>query len=454
MILPYFAIMFNHQIGIIGLGYVGLPLALAFAKKYRVIGYDTNVQRIVELNKGIDTTHEVDSDTINAAIGATNANQAPQENQSLQAIKSLQVSHRLNLAFTSDLSQLKHCTIFIVTVPTPVDKNYQPDLSYLLAASQQIGSILKKGDTVIYESTVYPGCTEEECVPELEKSSGLVFNQDFFVGYSPERINPGDKTRPITSILKITSGSTLQVAEQINAIYASVITAGTYLAPSIKVAEAAKAIENAQRDLNISFMNELAVIFDRLNIDTQEVLKAAATKWNFLPFKPGLVGGHCIGVDPHYLAYKSIQVGYTPQVILSGRKINEQMGVFVGEKIIALLAKKYAGNIQLKKVLILGFAFKENCADTRNTKVIDIYQTLREAGLAVTIYDPLVDKAKVQAEYQIQLIGEPKAPYDAIILAVAHEAFQAINFAQYKAAGTLIYDAKGVLEDGLYDGRL
>jgi UDP-N-acetyl-D-glucosamine/UDP-N-acetyl-D-galactosamine dehydrogenase len=458
--------MFNQQIGIIGLGYVGLPLALAFSKKYRVIGYDINEQRIVDLNKGIDSTHEVDADTINAAIGAPNTNQSHQESTSLQAIQAPQetqsqqennsplANQSPNLEFTNDLSQLKHCTIFIVTVPTPVDKYFQPDLSYLLNASQQIGSILKKGDTVIYESTVYPGCTEEECVPELEKSSGLVFNQDFFVGYSPERINPGDKTRPITSILKITSGSTLQVAEQINAIYASVITAGTYLAPSIKVAEAAKAIENAQRDLNISFMNELAVIFDRLNIDTQEVLKAAATKWNFLPFKPGLVGGHCIGVDPHYLAYKSIQVGYTPQVILSGRQVNERMGLFVAEKVIALLAQKFTGNLFGKKVLILGFAFKENCADTRNTKVIDIYRTLHEAGLEVEVFDPMVDKAKVQAEYYIQLIDQPADQYDAIILAVAHEAFQAINFAQYKAAGTLIYDAKGVLEDGLYDGRL
>ncbi|TAH09726.1 MAG: nucleotide sugar dehydrogenase [Sphingobacteriia bacterium] len=419
--------MFNQQIGIIGLGYVGLPLALAFAEKYRVIGYDINWQRIADLNKGIDSTHEVEASAIN---------QSP------------------NLAFTYELSQLKHCTIFIETVPTPVDKNFQPDLSFLLKASQQIGSILKKGDTVIYESTVYPGCTEEECVPELEKSSGLVFNQDFFVGYSPERINPGDKTRPITSILKITSGSNVIVAEQINALYASVITAGTYLAPSIKVAEAAKAIENAQRDVNISFMNELAVIFDRLNIDTQEVLNAAATKWNFLPFKPGLVGGHCIGVDPHYLAYKAIQVGYTPQVILSGRQVNERMGLFVAEKIIALLAKKYAGNIQYKKVLILGFAFKENCADTRNTKVIDIYKTLLEAGLEVSVYDSLVDKAKVQAEYQIQLIDQPAAHYDAIILALAHEVFQQIKFADYKSAGALIYDAKGVLEDGLYDGRL
>jgi UDP-N-acetyl-D-galactosamine dehydrogenase len=446
--------MFNQQIGIIGLGYVGLPLALAFAKKYRVIGFDINAERIADLKEGIDSTHEVDLETINAAIGVPNANQAPKETQSQQEYNSLQAIQSPNLSFTDELSQLKHCTIFIVTVPTPVDNNFQPDLSFLLKASQQIGSILKKGDTVIYESTVYPGCTEEECVPELENSSGLVFNQDFFVGYSPERINPGDKTRPITSILKITSGSNAIVAEQINALYASVITAGTYLAPTIKVAEAAKAIENAQRDVNISFMNELAVIFDRLNIDTQEVLKAASTKWNFLPFKPGLVGGHCIGVDPHYLAYKSIQVGYTPQVILSGRQVNERMGVFVAEKLIALLAKKYAGNIQLKKVLILGFAFKENCADTRNTKVIDIYQTLQEVGLEVSVYDPLVDKAKVQTEYQLQLIDQPATQYDAIILAVSHDAFKAINFAHYKQNGTFIYDAKGVLEQGLYDGRL
>ena len=434
--------MFNQQIGIIGLGYVGLPLALAFAKKYRVIGYDINAQRIADLKRGIDTTNEVDTETINAVIREEKANQSHQENKSP------------HLIFTNELSQLKQCNIFIVTVPTPVDKKFQPDLSCLLNASQQIGSILKKGDTVIYESTVYPRCTEEECVPELEKSSQLILNQDFFVGYSPERINPGDKARPITSILKITSGSNPLAAQQINALYASVITAGTYLAPSIKVAEAAKAIENAQRDVNISFMNELAVIFDRLNIDTQEVLKAAATKWNFLPFKPGLVGGHCIGVDPHNLAYKSIQVGYTPQVILSGREVNERMGLFVAEKLITLLAKKFTGNISGKKVLILGFAFKENCSDTRNTKVIDIYRTLQEAGLEVDVYDPLIDKAKVHTEYQIQLIDQPATQYDAIILAVAHESFQQIKFADYKGSGTLIYDAKGVLEDGIYDGRL
>lgn len=439
--------MFNQQIGIIGLGYVGLPLALAFADKYRVIGYDINVQRIADLKNGIDSTHEVDEATINTAIGTALSNQSQQENNSLH-------SKSPNLAFTSDFSMLKQCTIYIVTVPTPVDINFQPDLSYLRKASLQIGSILKQGDIVIYESTVYPGCTEEECVPELEKSSRLIFNQDFFVGYSPERINPGDKARPITSIIKITSGSNAIAAKQINALYTSVITAGTYLAPSIKVAEAAKAIENAQRDVNISFMNELAFIFDRLNIDTQEVLSAAATKWNFLPFKPGLVGGHCIGVDPHYLAYKSIQAGYTPQVILSGRKVNERMGLFVAEKLIALLAKKFSGNISQKKVLILGFAFKENCSDTRNTKVIDIYDVLSNSGLEVDVYDPMVDKTKVLAEFHIELIEQPATQYDAIILAVAHDSFQTIDFAKYKQGSALIYDAKGVLSEGLYDGRL
>jgi len=322
---------------------------------------------------------------------------------------------------------------------------------------------------------VYPGCTEEVCVPVLMANSGKQFNRDFFVGYSPERINPGDQQRPIQSIVKITSGSTPAAAKAVDDLYASIITAGTYLAPSIKVAEAAKAIENAQRDVNISFMNELALIFDRLAIDTQEVLKAAGTKWNFLPFKPGLVGGHCIGVDPHYLAYKAKQVGYTPEVILSGRRVNQYMGQFVGEKLIALLAKKYQGNISGKTVLILGFAFKENCADTRNTKVIDIYTTLQEAGLQVDIYDPLVDAATVEKEYGLSLIKsisdqhltsnphvitnqhlhtEPAQTYNAIVLAVSHEAFTALDYEAYKAMGTLIYDAKSVLPKALVDGRL
>lgn len=418
----------TYKIGIIGLGYVGLPLSLAFAAKYKVIGYDINTARVAALEKGIDTTHEVEPAQINAVSN--------------------------NIVFTDHIQTLKDCNILIITVPTPVDAAYQPDLSFLVEASTQVASILKKGDVVIYESTVYPGCTEEECMPVLAQKSGLVYNQEFFIGYSPERINPGDRSRPITSILKITSGCNEGVANTINALYASVITAGTYLAPSIKVAEAAKAIENAQRDVNISFMNELALIFDRLGIDTMEVLKAAATKWNFLPFKPGLVGGHCIGVDPHYLAYKAMQVGYNPQVILSGRKVNEQMGVFVGEKVIALLAKKYAGNIAEKKVLILGFSFKENCSDIRNTKVIDIYTTLAGAGLQVRIFDPLVNADLVHAAHGINLAEQIEDTYHAIILAVAHECFHTIDFKAFKDLGAIIYDTKSMIDAGLVDARL
>lgn len=431
--------MEQYTIGVVGLGYVGLPLALAFATKYTVKGYDINAERISQLRQGIDITHELAPEQIRAATATT------EETPSAKT---------RGLQFTTELKALKDCTIYIITVPTPLGKENQPDLTYLVRASSSIGSILKKGDLVIYESTVYPGCTEEVCVPVLEVFSKLACNKDFFVGYSPERINPGDKARPITSIQKITSGSTVRSAQKVDQLYASIITAGTYKAPSIKVAEAAKAIENAQRDVNISFMNELALIFDRLNIDTQEVLKAASTKWNFLPFKPGLVGGHCIGVDPHYLAYKAMQTGYTPQVILSGRKVNEQMGVFVGEKVITLLAKKFLGHIGGKTVLILGFAFKENCADTRNTKVIDIYTTLRAAGLEVSVYDPLVNAATVQKEYGLSLVAAPAQNYDAIVLAVGHDAFQQIDFTGYKENGTVIYDAKGVLPVELVAGRL
>lgn len=434
--------MEQHTIGVIGLGYVGLPLALAFATKYAVKGYDTNAERISQLRQGIDITHELAPEQIRAAIAATAATEEPSG------------AKTRGMQFSTELQALKDCTIYIITVPTPLDKENQPDLSYLVKASSSIGSILKKGDIVIYESTVYPGCTEEVCVPVLEVFSKLAYNKDFYVGYSPERINPGDKTRPITSIQKITSGSTTRCAQKVDQLYASIITAGTYQAPTIKVAEAAKAIENAQRDVNISFMNELALIFDRLKIDTQEVLKAASTKWNFLPFKPGLVGGHCIGVDPHYLAYKAMQTGYTPQVILSGRKVNEQMGVFVGEKVITLLAKKFLGQISGKTVLILGFAFKENCADTRNTKVIDIYTTLKAAGLAVAVYDPLVNAATVEKEYGLSLITAPAQDYDSLVLAVGHEAFQQINFTGYKERGAIIYDAKSVLPVELVAGRL
>jgi UDP-N-acetyl-D-galactosamine dehydrogenase len=394
----------DYKIGVIGLGYVGLPLSIAFAEKYQVVGYDINTERVSALKNGIDKTKEVET---------------------------AQFDTRIPIQFTTDLYDLSNCNVYVVTVPTPIDKDKQPDLSFLVNASNAIGSILKKGDIVIYESTVYPGCTEEECVPVLESSSGLKFNQDFFVGYSPERINPGDKTRPIQSIVKVTSGSTPKIAWEVDEIYKSIITAGTYLAPSIKVAEASKAIENAQRDVNISFMNELALIFDKLNIDINEVLYAAKTKWNFLPFKPGLVGGHCIGVDPHYLAYKAMQVGYTPKVILSGREVNDQMGIWMAEKIITHLATQFNGDIKGKKVLILGFAFKENCADTRNTKVIDVYKTLVEAGLKVYVFDPLVDAKNVFDEFGIDLISNVDTNFDFICKVVNHKYFSKIPTDKY-----------------------
>jgi UDP-N-acetyl-D-galactosamine dehydrogenase len=386
----------DYKIGVIGLGYVGLPLSIAFAEKYQVVGYDINAERVSELKNGIDKTREIET---------------------------AQFETNIPIQFTTHLKVLSVCNVFIITVPTPIDKEKQPDLSFLINASKGIGSILKKGDIVIYESTVYPGCTEEECVPVLESSSGLKFNHDFFVGYSPERINPGDKTRPIQSIVKVTSGSTPEIAIFIDELYKSIIIAGTYLAPSIKVAEASKAIENAQRDVNISFMNELALIFDRLDIDIDEVLEAAKTKWNFLPFKPGLVGGHCIGVDPHYLAYKAMQVGYTPKVILSGREVNDQMGVWMAEKIITHLAKQFNGDIKGKRVLILGFAFKGNCADTRNTKVIDIYNTLIQAGLEVSVYDPWVDTEFVEKEFGIEISQSKKGNFDYTFKAVNHTIF-------------------------------
>lgn len=384
------------KISIIGLGYVGLPLAIAFADKYKVSGCDINAQRVNELKKGFDRTKEIEPSKFNT---------------------------NYPLVFTNSLVDIRDSNVYIITVPTPIDKDKKPDLSFLISVSSMIGSVLKKGVVVIYESTVYPGCTEEECVPILENVSRLIFNKDFFVGYSPERINPGDKARPIQSIVKVTSGSTPETAKFIDDLYKDVIAAGTYLAPSIKVAEASKAIENAQRDINISFMNELALIFDKLNIDIDDVLEAAKTKWNFLPFKPGLVGGHCIGVDPHYLAYKAMQVGYTPKVILSGREVNERMGIWRAEKIIAELAQKFKGDIKGKKVLILGFAFKENSTDTRNTKVIDVYTTLHQAGLDVAIYDPLVDATLVEKEFGIELADSKEGSFDYIFKAVNHSIF-------------------------------
>jgi UDP-N-acetyl-D-glucosamine/UDP-N-acetyl-D-galactosamine dehydrogenase len=424
-------------IAVIGLGYVGLPLAAAFSAKYRVIGYDINEERINKLNTGIDATHEVSAAVLKGAINATSSNEG------------LTLTHHPN-----DLSE---ATIFIVTVPTPLTPNNLPDLSFLTAASELVGKHIQPGGIVVYESTVYPGCTEEVCVPVVEAHSGLVFNQDFFVGYSPERINPGDALRPLQSIVKVVSGSTPEVTEQLASLYGSIITAGVFAASSIKVAEAAKAIENAQRDVNISFMNELALLFDALQIDTQEVLAAARTKWNFLPYSPGLVGGHCISVDPHYLAFKAKAVGYEPHVILSGRAVNEKMGVFVAQKIITALATKFNGNIASKTALIAGFSFKENCPDTRNTKVIDIYTTLAAAGLQVSVYDPVVDAVVVQKAFDVKLTDHNNLAtnYDAIILAVPHNQILAtINFESYKNAGSFIYDVKGVLPKAIVDGRL
>ena len=420
-------------IAVIGLGYVGLPLTTALSAHYPVTGYDNNPTRIAQLLEGIDITAEVTREQLIAA------------------------QHNNQLLFSNDASSIATATVFIVTVPTPLTQNNLPDLSYLIAASELIASCLKPGGLVVYESTVYPGCTNEVCVPVLEKHSGLVFNKDFFVGYSPERINPGDATRSLTSIVKVVAGSTPEATQMVASIYRSIIEAGVYEVSSIKVAEAAKAIENAQRDVNISFMNELALLFDKLDIDTQEVLAAAGTKWNFLPFKPGLVGGHCISVDPHYLAFKANQVGYQPHVILSGRAVNEKMGVFVAEKIIAALAKKHKGNIAQKTVLIAGFAFKENCPDTRNTKVIDIYTTLTAAGLLVSVYDPVIDADLVKKSFNVQLIDDKAlvSNYDAIILAVPHQQILLnLNFESYKNAGAFIYDVKGVLTKALIDGRL
>jgi UDP-N-acetyl-D-galactosamine dehydrogenase len=424
----------KKNIAIIGLGYVGLPLAIAFAKYYNVTGFDTNDNRVKSLNALVDLTHEANLEDLAEVLGA-----AHQEK---------------GLVLTSHLADVDHSDIYIVTVPTPIDHLKRPDLQSLLKASEMIGSILKKGDLVIYESTVYPGCTEEDCVPVLERTSGLRYNQDFFCGYSPERINPGDKVNTLTKIKKVTSGSTPEIALVVNELYSTIITAGTHLAPSIKVAEASKAIENAQRDVNISFVNELALIFDRMEIDTSDVLAAAATKWNFLNYKPGLVGGHCIGVDPYYLAHKSEALGYKPEVILSGRRVNDNMGMFVANKIIKMLVARNK-QIQAAKVLILGFTFKENCPDTRNTKVIDIYKELQSFSIQADIYDPWANDQEVQREYGICLIGAGDfTGYDAVILAVAHRDFSAIDFKLLKDGGTIIFDTKSFIDRAFVDARL
>lgn len=422
----------KKQIAIIGLGYVGLPLAIEFAKQYEVIGFDKNEDRVKELNELRDQTNEANL-------------------EDLQTVISTSVP---GLKLSAHLADLATCSIYIVTVPTPIDHLKRPDLQPLLAASKMLGMVLKAGDIVIYESTVYPGCTEEDCVPVLEKISGLKYNIDFFCGYSPERINPGDKINTLTKIKKVTSGSNPAVAVEIDALYASIITAGTHLAPSIKVAEASKAIENAQRDVNISFVNELALIFDRMEIDTTDVLAAAATKWNFLNYKPGLVGGHCIGVDPYYLAHKSEALGYKPEVILSGRRVNDNMGMFVANKVIKMLVAK-GKVINGARALILGFAFKENCPDTRNTRVIDIYKELKSFSMDVDVYDPWANAADVKAEYDIELIDKDTfKSYEVVILAVAHQQFLDMDYVGFKEKGAVIFDTKSFIERGLVDARL
>ena len=390
------------------------------------MGFDINQTRIDELKSGYDRTQEM----------------------SREELKSLQ-----HLTFSTDQEQLSTCNIFIVTVPTPIDKYKKPDLTPLLSASRTLGRFLKKNDVVVYESTVYPGCTEEDCVPVLEKESGLRFNQDFFCGYSPERINPGDKINTLTKIKKVTSGSTPEIADFVDDLYGSIIEAGTYKATSLKVAEASKAIENAQRDVNISFVNELALIFDKMGIDTSEVLEAAGTKWNFLKFKPGLVGGHCIGVDPYYLLHKSESLGYYPQVILSGRRVNDNMGIFVANKLIKLLIKK-GHKIEGSKVLILGITFKENCPDIRNSRVIDVHQELKEFGVEVDVYDPWASKQEVKDEYDITLLDNLRDKYDGILLAVSHDEFKYLNLENFKNTNAVIFDIKGIYDKNIVDARL
>lgn len=427
------------RIAVIGLGYVGLPLARLLATKYPVAGFDINEKRVAHIQTGEDKNLEVDPALLRRVL--------LRENPLHKGVNGLYCS--------SAVEDIRPANVYIVTVPTPIDSFNKPDLSSLKKASAMIGGLLKKGDIVVYESTVYPGCTEEVCVPELEQSSGLRYNVDFFCGYSPERINPGDKVNTIEKIKKITSGSTKIVAEKIDQLYASVITAGTYKASSIKVAEAAKGIENAQRDLNISFMNELALIFDRLDVDTNEVIEAASTKWNFIKFRPGLVGGHCISVDPYYLVHKAEAVGYYPEVILSGRKVNDQMPLFVANKLVKLMIAKGMA-VNKSRVLILGFSFKENCPDFRNTKIIDVYRELQEFGVKVDVYDPWVSSRDVYTAYGIELLPALSnlEEYNGIILAVAHNDFMHIDWAAVRKSGTVVFDVKSVLNRELVDGRL
>ncbi|MEK9571885.1 MAG: Vi polysaccharide biosynthesis UDP-N-acetylglucosamine C-6 dehydrogenase TviB [Paracoccaceae bacterium] len=422
--------MKNLKIGVIGLGYVGLPLSVEFGKKYFTLGFDVNTTRIKELTSGIDRTLEVDQFEIHSAI---------------------------NLRFSDTIEDLSTCNVFIVTVPTPINSNKQPDLTPLLKATETIGSVLKHGDIVIYESTVYPGATEDDCVPVLEKVSGLTFNKDFFCGYSPERINPGDKQHKVASILKVTSGSTPDIAEKVDLLYRSIITAGTYKASSIRVAEAAKVIENIQRDVNIGLINELALIFNKLGIDTEEVLLAAGTKWNFMPFRPGLVGGHCIGVDPYYLTYKSQSVGYHPEIILAGRRLNDGMGAYISTQLVKAMLKKLI-HVQNSRVLVMGLTFKEDCPDIRNTRVVDIIQELKQYGVDVECFDPWVEPQDAVRKYGIEVIKAPEpGVYDAIILAVAHAEFVKLGEERIRAFGKddhVLYDIKYILPAEQSDIRL
>lgn len=424
----------NIKIGVIGLGYVGLPLARLFATKYPVIGFDINQKRIDELKSGTDKTLEVSDNDLKAVLKTSNSS--------------------VNGLYCSNvLEDISDCNYYIVTVPTPVDKNNRPDLTPLYKSSETVAKVLKKGDIVIYESTVYPGVTEDECVPVLEKISGLKFNVDFFAGYSPERINPGDKQHTVEKILKVTAGSTPEIGKKVNELYQSVIIAGTHLAPTIKVAEAAKVIENSQRDINIAFVNELAKIFNILEIDTHAVLEAAGTKWNFLPFKPGLVGGHCIGVDPYYLAQKAQEMGYHPEIILAGRRLNDSMGEYVASQVVKLMIKKGI-SINGSNILILGITFKENCPDVRNTKIVDVIRSLNEYGVNITIFDPWANPAEVQHEYNLKTINTlPTTTFDAIVLGVAHNEFLNLDLDTLRNKSSILYDVKGILRKNV-DGKL
>jgi UDP-N-acetyl-D-galactosamine dehydrogenase len=426
--------MENIKIGIIGLGYVGLPLARLFATKYHVVGFDINQNRVNELQSGLDVTLEVEEGLLQSVLKTGN-------------------HAGIGLFCSANLEDIKECNYYIVTVPTPIDKNNRPDLTPLYKSSESVGKVLKKGDIVIYESTVYPGATEEECVPVLERISGLQFNQDFYVGYSPERINPGDKLHTVEKILKVTAGSTTEIGKKVDALYKSVITAGTHLAPTIKVAEAAKVIENSQRDINIAFVNELAKIFNLMDIDTHAVLEAAGTKWNFLPFKPGLVGGHCIGVDPYYLAQKAQEVGYHPEIILVGRRVNDGMGQYVASEIIKLMVKN---DIRIKhaKILNLGITFKENCPDVRNTKAVDVINQLKSYETDIIIYDPWANPDEVMHEYGLKTLKQlPEGPFDVIVLTVAHKEFLNQNWKNLLKPKGVLYDVKGILNEQV-DGRL